>query len=92
MGAIRYRLDILQALRERGITSYRILRDGLIPQGTMTKIRRGDTGITLASVATLCRLLDCQPGDLLEYVPDEDEHQPGQPDHHQDAGGGASGA
>lgn len=82
MGAIRYRLDIMQALRERGITSYRILRENLIPQGTMTKLRRGDTSINLSSVATLCHLLHCQPGDLLEYVPDEDERQPG---HHQDA-------
>ena len=84
MGTIRYRLDIMQALRERGISSYRILRDGLIPQSTTTKLRRGDTSISLSSVATLCRLLDCQPGDILEYVPDEDERQPGQ---HQAAGG-----
>ena len=83
MGAIRYRLDILQALRERGISSYRILREGLIPQGTMTKLRRGDTSISLSSVATLCRLLHCQPGDLLEYVPDEGEDQ-------QDAAGGTA--
>lgn len=73
MGAIRYRLDIMQALRERGITSYRILRENLIPQGTMTKLRRGDTSINLSSVATLCHLLHCQPGDILEYVEDGQE-------------------
>ena len=83
MGAIRYRLDIMQALRERGITSYRILRENLIPQGTMTKLRRGDTSINLSSVATLCHLLHCQPGDLLEYVEDG-------PEDAQDSQGGAS--
>lgn len=83
MGAIRYRLDIMQALRERGITSYRILRENLIPQGTMTKLRRGDTSINLSSVATLCHLLHCQPGDILEYVEDG-------PEDAQDSQGGTS--
>lgn len=30
-------------------------------------------GIRFATLAAICRHLDCQPGDLLEYVPGADE-------------------
>ena len=83
VGHIRYKVDIMQALRNVGISSYKILREGLIPQSTTTKLRRGDTSINLSSVATICHLLHCQPGDLLEYVEDG-------PEDAQDSQGGAS--
>ena len=73
MGHIRYKMDIMKALRNAGFSSYRILKDRLIPQSTTTKLRRGDTSINVSSVAALCRLLHCQPGDLLEYVEDVPE-------------------
>lgn len=78
MGAIRYRVNVLDALRAKGITTY-TLRDGSIIGGaTMQKIRRGEI-VNAANLAKLCDLLQCQPGDLLEYVPD-DGQQDGQPD------------
>lgn len=30
--------------------------------------------IRFSTLAELCRALDCQPGDLLEYVPDDEEN------------------
>ena len=29
--------------------------------------------IRFSTLDAICRVLDCQPGDLLEYVPDNDE-------------------
>ena len=29
--------------------------------------------VRLTTLDAICRALDCQPGDLLEYVPDEEE-------------------
>jgi putative transcriptional regulator len=82
VGYIRYRVDVLDALKRAGISSYRIYKDKLLPQSTLQRIREGNTSVNVGSIATLCSLLHCQPGDILEYVPDEDERQPG---HHQDA-------
>ena len=28
-------------------------------------------GLRFSTLEAICRVLDCQPGDLLEYVPDE---------------------
>ena len=72
MVAIRYRVDVLDALKCAGWSTYRILKSKAIPQSTLQKIRTGETNISVGTVATLCGLLGCQPGDLLEYVPDED--------------------
>lgn len=88
MGAIRYRLDVLEALKAAGWSTYRLGSKGekIIGERTIQVLREGRP-VSFEILARLCRLLDCQPGDLLEYVPDEDEHQP---DHYQAAAGGAS--
>lgn len=68
---IKYKIDILQALKERGISTYAIRKQNLLSQGTITKLNQCDTSITLNNLETLCKLLDCQPGDLIEYIPDK---------------------
>ena len=73
MGKIVYRIDVLQALKEKGITSYTLRKGDVLGGATVQKIRRGDV-VNAANLAKLCHLLGCQPGDLLEYVPDSGEH------------------
>jgi putative transcriptional regulator len=65
---LKYKTDILAALREAGYTTYRIREDGLLSQSTLQKIREGK-GVSWDNIETVCRLLSCQPGDLMEYVP-----------------------
>lgn len=66
---LRYKMNILDALRERGYTSYRIRQDRIIGERQLQQIREGEL-VSLACLDKLCALLDCQPGDLMEYVPD----------------------
>jgi putative transcriptional regulator len=46
---------------------YRIQQERIIGQRTLQNIREGED-ITTRSIAALCKALDCQPGDILEYV------------------------
>ena len=39
---------------------------------TLWKLRHCQTDISLATLEKICELLNCQPGDLLEYIPDEE--------------------
>lgn len=66
---LRYKMNVLDALRERGHTSYRIRQDKIIGERQLQQIRDGEL-VSLACLDKLCALLDCQPGDLMEYVPD----------------------
>jgi putative transcriptional regulator len=32
--------------------------------------------VRFSTLAAMCQVLECQPGDLLEWVPDEEESRP----------------
>ncbi|MFV0413106.1 MAG: helix-turn-helix domain-containing protein [Oscillospiraceae bacterium] len=60
----------LDLLKSKGYTTYIIRQDNLLPQSTLTKMVNNGY-ISTATIDKLCNLLDCQPGDLIEYVPDK---------------------
>ena len=66
---VRYKVDILALLKSKGYTTYRLRKDKLISQGTLQQIRNGEL-VSWANISRLCELTGCQPGDLVEYVPD----------------------
>lgn len=67
---IRYKIEILPALKAAGYSTNKIRTDKLMGQATLQQLRHGELA-SWKTIDTVCRLLDCQPGDLLEYVPDE---------------------
>lgn len=69
---IRYKIEVIPELKKRGYSAYRIRKEKIIGEFQMQKIRDGE----LASKEVLnkiCKMLNCQPGDLLEYVPDDEQ-------------------
>ena len=63
---IGYKVDILAALKEAGYSTARIRKDKLIGEATVQQLRHGKL-TSWATIETICRLLNCQPGDILEY-------------------------
>lgn len=59
-------------LKENGITTYAIRKDNLISQAALTKMKNGSGSIDTRTLERLCSLLHCQPGDLMEYIPDNE--------------------
>ena len=70
--ALRYKIDVMAALKERGYSSTKIREDRLIGQSYLQQLRHGEL-VSWKTIDTLCMLLDCQPGDLMEYVKDSAE-------------------
>ncbi len=68
--ALKYKIDIMQALKDKGYTSYRIRNEKLIGERQVQQIREGEI-VSNACLAKLCQLLNCQPGDIMEYVEEE---------------------
>ena len=66
---IQCKFDLLEALKAKGYTSYRLRKDKLLGEATLTKIRAGGLP-SWHELDTLCSLLDMQPGDIVEYIPD----------------------
>ena len=71
---IRYKCDVVAALRDAGYTSYRIIREGPIHQSALQKLRHGQL-IAWEQLNRVCNVLHCQPGDLLEHVPDDGQNK-----------------
>ena len=67
---LRYKVDILKELKEKDYTSYILRKDKLIGESQIQKIRKGEIA-SKETLNTICKLLQCQPGDILEYVEDE---------------------
>ena len=63
---IVYKVDVLAALKDAGYSSYKIRKEKLLGEATLQKIRNGEP-VSWDNIATICRLLKCQPGDILKY-------------------------
>lgn len=68
--SIKY--DKLFALmKEKGLTSYKIRQENIISQGALTSLRAGKS-VTMETIEKLCKALQCQPGDIVEYIEDDE--------------------
>ncbi|MBQ2756044.1 MAG: helix-turn-helix domain-containing protein [Oscillospiraceae bacterium] len=66
---LRYKIDIMLALKNAGYNSTRLRNEKLLGESYMTQLRNGEM-VSWKALETICRLLDCQPGDLIEYIED----------------------
>lgn len=69
---LRYKKDVLGELKEKGYNSNFIRKTKLIGQSQLQQIRSGEV-VSKEVLNLLCYLLDCQIGDIIEYVPNEKE-------------------
>ncbi len=64
------RLDVMLARRKRRAKD--LARAIGMTEANLSLLKSGKVqGVRFATLAALCRELDCQPGDLLDFVPDE---------------------
>ena len=69
---IRYKVDVIAALKEAGYNTTRIRKDKIMGEAMLQKIRSGQM-VSWATLETICDLLGCHPADLLEYIKEAPE-------------------
>ena len=67
---IVYKIDVIETLKEAGYNTTRILRENLISQSAMQKIRQGEM-VGIKTLDQICTLLDMQPGNIIKFVENE---------------------
>lgn len=67
--ALHYKINVLDALKASGYNTTKIRKEQLLSESTLQKLRTGE-GIAWKNIETICRLLDCQPGDFIEFIKD----------------------
>lgn len=69
---LKYKIDVLKALKAAGYNTTRLKNEKQISQCTIQNIRNGKM-IGINVLDQLCTLLDMQPGDIIEYQKEEIE-------------------
>ena len=65
----KYKIDVLQSLKNKGYNTYQIRAQKLLNEGTLTDIRN-DKVVGIKSLDKICNLLDMQIGDIIEHIKD----------------------
>ncbi len=73
---LKYKLDVLSALKEKGFNTNRLRKERLLGESTIQQLREGKL-VSWANIDRICTLLNCQPGDIIEHL-DEEEHKEGE--------------
>ena len=64
--AIVYKIDVLKELKEKGYNTSRLRKDKLMGEATIQKIRENQL-VSWANLDTICTLLNCNVGDVVEH-------------------------
>ena len=67
---LTYKIDVIESLKEAGYNSTRILKENIISQSAMQKLRKGEM-VGIKTLEQLCVLLDMQPGNIIKYIADK---------------------
>lgn len=63
---------LFDLMKEKGLTTYKIRKENIISQSALTALKN-EKSVTTDTIAKLCKALNCQPGDIMEYVDDTAE-------------------
>ena len=70
--AIRINLDVVMAQRKKSLTELASEVDITLANLSILKTGKAKA-LRLSTLDAICRALDCQPGDIIEYVEDGKE-------------------
>ena len=65
---MKYKVDVIAQLKEAGYNTSTIRKDKIMGEAMLQKLRNGQM-VSWATLETICQLLECQPGDIIEYIP-----------------------
>ncbi|MDE6625332.1 MAG: helix-turn-helix transcriptional regulator [Lachnospiraceae bacterium] len=66
-------LDIMMAKRKMGLTELSEKVDVTMANLSILKNNKA-RAVRFSTLAAICKALDCQPGDILEYIEEEEEN------------------
>lgn len=70
--AIRINLDVVMAQRKKGLTELAGEVDLTLANLSILKNNKAKA-IRFSTLEAICKALDCQPGDIMEFVEEEEE-------------------
>lgn len=69
---IAYKIDVLSELKAKGYNTTRLRKEKLLAESTIQQLRENKL-VSWTNIERLCKLFECQVGDLIEYRESESE-------------------
>ena len=66
---IRYKINVLAELKAKGYNTSRLRKEKLLAEATIQLLRHNQI-VSYRNISRLCKLLECDIGDILEYRED----------------------
>ena len=60
---------LFNILEKRNLKKFYLRQNGINPKSVDALIK--NKNVNVSTIMDLCKLLNCQPGDIMEYVPEE---------------------
>ena len=59
-----------KTMKEKGISQYALIKHYNISPGQITRLKRNES-VSTHTIDTFCKILECDVGDIMKHVPDE---------------------
>ena len=63
-----------ETMRNKGITQYALIHKYHISPAQITRLKRNES-VSTHTIDTFCYILDCRVEDVMEYLPNQSQHQ-----------------
>ncbi len=60
-----------QVMKDKSVSQYMLIKNYHVSAGQLTRLRRNES-VSTHTIEVFCKILDCQPGDLMAYIPEEE--------------------
>jgi DNA-binding Xre family transcriptional regulator len=57
-------------MKEKGISQYALIKQHHVSPGQITRLKRNES-VSTHTIEMFCRILNCDVGDIMQYIPDE---------------------
>ena len=60
-----------RVMKEKGISQYALIKKYSVSPAQITRLKRNES-VSTHTIEMFCRILDCEVGDIMRYVQDEE--------------------
>lgn len=64
--------NLWNVMKQRGITQYTLIKKYKVSPGQITRLKRNES-VSTHTIDFFCKILGCEVGDIMRYIPDSEE-------------------
>ena len=66
--------NLWNVMKEKGVSQYTLIKKYGISPAQITRLKRNES-VSTHTIDTFCKILDCEVGDIMKYIRDDNENQ-----------------